>query len=125
MDLTRDQRNELSELSKLVLGGPSRWQKLLNRGYAETVTEEKEETIPGHTKEDGTEVPAKTRTVKVPKLSKGMVVKQVKHHTYETLLKLLQDMKKEYLERKAAWEKVQAMAKLQQEIQQKATGSAV
>ena len=123
MDFTKDQRLELNALSKLVLGSESKWQKLFKRGYLETDMEEKEELVPGQTNEDGTVTPDSTRMVKVPKLDKGMVKKFVKYHTYGSLLQLLQDMKKDYEEKKAAWEKAQAMAKLQKEVHDQASGA--
>ena|ERR1019366_7063550 len=125
MDFTRDQRTELNKLSKEILGSSSKWQKLLERGYFETITEEKEEEVPGQTNEDGTVTPPTKRTVKVPKLEKGMVVRVVKRHTYESLLALLKESKATFEVAKAAWEKAQEMAKLQKEVNDKASGSVI
>lgn len=120
MDLTREQREELNVLSKEMLGTPSRWQKLLTRGYYELLTEEKEEEIPG---ENG--APATTRKIQVPKLEKGMQVKVVKYHTYESLLNLLITMKKSRDEMYAAFEKAKAEQEAQKKVQEAAGGSSV
>lgn len=118
MDLTREQREELSKLSKELLGTPSRWQKLLERGYLELQTEEKNEEVPG---DNG--APSTTRKVQVPKLEKGMQIRTVKHHTYETLLALLIGMKKNKDEMYAAFEKVKKEREAAQRVQEMAGGS--
>lgn len=125
MDLTRDQREELKALSKEVFGNESKWKKLLERGYYHEETEEKEETVPGETKEDGTVVEATTRKVKVPILNKhGQRVKTVKYHTYESLLKLMVDFKKQMDEIKAQMKKQQDEQQAIQTAQRTAGGSA-
>jgi hypothetical protein len=120
MDLTREQREELNALSKELMGTPSRWQKLLERGYYETVTEEKDEEVPG---ENG--APSTTRKVQVPKLEHGMVVRTIKHHTYESLLSMLTAMKKSRDEMYAAFEKAKAEQEAAQNVQKAAGGSVV
>jgi hypothetical protein len=120
MDLTKDQRTELNALSKELMGSESKWKKLLDRGYLETVTEEKEEEIPG---ENGAE-PTK-RKVRVPKLEKGMVVRTVQRHTYESLRNMLVAAKKQKDEYTAAVAKIKAEHDAARKAQEAAGGSAV
>lgn len=111
MNLTKNQRNLLNQLSKDVFGSSSRWQKFIEKGVKQVVTEEKEETIPA---EEGKE--ATTRKISVPKLNdKGQTVTHIIHHTPESILEIMMEFKKQ----KDAWvkqmEEIQATNKKLQE----------
>lgn len=119
MDIPREQREQLNALSKELMGTSSRWQKLLTRGYLETLTEEKEEEVPG---ENGA-APTKT-TIKVPKLRNGMEVRETRFHTVESILALMTDMKQKRDEMHAAMKKAQEEHEASQKAQEAAGGSA-
>lgn len=100
-------REELNALSKELFGTSSKWQKLLNSGYSEVVTEEVTEYVPGE--KDGDE--GITRTVRVPvKRADGAPQSVVKRHTVESV-------KAYMLDRKEAMEKFKAMLQKQQDEQ--------
>lgn len=126
MNLTRKQLNELKALSKEVFGNESKYKKLLERGYYHEETEEKEETIPEETKADGTIVPAITRKVQVPILNENRQrVRTVVYHTYESILELMQNFKKQKDEFMAKWQKDKEDAETAKKAQEEAGGSAV
>jgi hypothetical protein len=105
MEIARSIRQELNALSKDVLGTSSRWQKLVNKGYTELVTEEVEETVPA---EKEGEQPT-TKRVQAPVLSPtGARQYVVKYHTVESVQQLL-------LEQKAQLDNIRAMIKKQNE----------
>ena len=87
---TKAIRKELDALSKEVYGTTSRWQKLINQGYKELVTEEKEETIPPE--KEGDE--PTTRTVKVPVLKNGSQQYVVKRYDESNIKEHLLEQKK-------------------------------
>lgn len=90
MNITREVRKELDALSKDVFGSSSRWQKLINKGYKELLTEEKEETVPGE-KDESTK-----RIVNVPILTTfGAHRHVVKYHTVESVKEFLLEQKKQ------------------------------
>src|SRR5580693_10476931 len=92
MEITRAERKELDLLSKDIFGSSSRWQKLINKGYDEMVTEEVEETVPA---EKEGEEPTK-RMVKVPVLAPNGTHKFVrKYHTIESVLEFMVEQKKQ------------------------------
>lgn len=104
-DLTKEEKGELSVLSKEVFGTRSRWQKLVNQGYPRLLTEEVTEFVPGEKEEDeGT-----TRKVQVPaKRHDGAMQSTTVRHTVESV--------KEYmLQRKEMLDKIRAEIKRQQE----------
>jgi hypothetical protein len=88
--ITGELRKELQALSKEVLGSSSRWQKMLERGTQELLTEDVTEYVPGKTDEDeGT-----TRVVKLPvKRKDGALQYVIKHYTPESLKAMLLDLK--------------------------------
>lgn len=86
MDITRNLRKELDSLSKEVFGTSSRWQKLVDKGYDELVTEEVTETVPAE--KEGDE--PTTRQVRVPVLSESGAKQFVrKFHTVESVREFL------------------------------------
>jgi len=90
MKITKLQRNELDGLSKTLFGSSSQWQKLVDKGYDELVTEEVEETVPA---EKEGEEPAK-RMVKVPVLSPGGSKQYIrKYHTLESVVEFMKEQK--------------------------------
>ena len=84
------ERKEIDSLSKAVFGSSSRWQKLINKGYSELVTEEVEETVPA---EKEGYVPT-TQKVKKPVLKNGALQYVPKHHTVESVLEYMVEEKK-------------------------------
>lgn len=77
--MDRKTREELNEMSQKVFGAASRWQKLINKGVAETFERERE--------------------VMVPTLNHGLVKKTftdrksvVKHYSVEEVRKFMQDI---------------------------------
>jgi len=88
MNLTRDQRTKLKELSLEVFGVSSYWQKLVD-GQVVLVTEKKSEIVPGV---DG--APDTTKEIDVPVLrDDGATQSVTKRHTPESALVLLLEMK--------------------------------
>lgn len=83
-------KQEMNALSKEVFGSSSRWQKLVNKGFAELVTEEVEETIPAdeNGENGGVEV------VRKPVLrSDGAKQSVMTRHTVESVKELMLKMK--------------------------------
>lgn len=105
-DLTREEKAELSALSKDVYGASSRWQKLINKGYDRLITEETTEYVPNAEDEskEGT-----TRKVQVPVLRKDGAKQSVR--TYHTV----DSIKAEMIERKAKLDEIRAIIKKQQD----------
>lgn len=104
-DLTREEKNELKTLSKDVYGASSRWQKLVNKGYAKLVTEETTEYVPGKDEnEEGT-----TRKVQIPVKRKDGAHQYV--HTYHTV----DSIKTEMVDRKEKLDQIRAIMKKQRE----------
>lgn len=86
MEISKNVRKELDALSKEVFGTSSRWQKLVNKGYDELVTEEVTETTPAE--KEGDE-PTK-KQVQVPVLTASGAKQYVrKHHTVESVKEFL------------------------------------
>jgi hypothetical protein len=79
--LTKKERNELDALSKEVFGATSRWQKLIEKGNQELVTEEVTEIVPAEKEE---EEPTK-RKVQAPVLKNGSKQYVTKHYTVESV----------------------------------------
>jgi len=86
--MDRKTRDELNSLSKQVFGTSSRWQKLVNDGFQEVITEDVTEQVP---QDDGTTV---ERVVKVPKKVNGAVQSVTKRYTVEGVMQLMLDLKK-------------------------------
>lgn len=109
MEINRKQRQELNALSKEVFGTSSRWQKVVDKGYLELLTEEKEVEYPSTT--GGENVKNMT---KVPVLT-SFGAQQIKriYHTVESI--------KEYmLEQKKAMDNVRAqIAQIQEQERKK------
>lgn len=128
MSLNRAQREELKALSLEVFGSSSRYQKLMNNGYSELVTEEIDEIVPGV---DGAEDTVKK--VKIPvKREDGALQYVTKYHTAESVKEYMLDLKKKQEEFKALMEKALAEQKARQEeqkaanaVQDQAGGSAL
>jgi CRISPR/Cas system CMR subunit Cmr4 (Cas7 group RAMP superfamily) len=88
--MDRKVKEELNALSAEVFGSSSRWAKLVDKGYTEIVTEEKEETTPIDSEGKGGEVVK----VRVPvKTASGAVQYVTKRHTIESVRELMLDMK--------------------------------
>jgi hypothetical protein len=104
-DLSHAEREELKTLSKEVYGASSRAKKLIDQGYAELLTEETTEYVPGKTEgEEGT-----TRTVKIPlKRKDGAKQSVITRHTVDSI-------KAEMLDRKAKLDEIRAIIKKQQD----------
>lgn len=123
-----EKRQELNALSKEVFGTSSRWQKLVNSGYAELVTREIEEAVPAAN--EGEE-PTK-QTVRKPVLTaNGATQSVIKHHTVESVEAYMLQRKEELAAYKAAILKMQAdqkaaqeQAELAKKIHAEAAGSA-
>jgi len=107
MQVNRTDRKELDALSKDIFGVSSRWQKLVEKGYSELVTEEKTETVPAE--KEGDE--PTTRQVKVPILTSfGAKQYVIKRHTLESVKEFL-------LEQKTQLDNIRAQIKKHQEEQ--------
>ena len=103
MNLTRNERKELDTMSKEVFGSTSHWQKLVNKGYIQQITEKKTETVLGV---DG--APDTTKEVDSPVLrADGAHQAVTKYHTVESIKALL-------LEMKTQRDKIMAMIQAQQ-----------
>jgi hypothetical protein len=125
----RKTREELSALSKEVFGASSRWQKLINNGTPELVTEEVTELVPGEKEEDE----PTERKVNVPvKRKDGAHQYQLKRHTVDSVREYMLVLKKKQEEFRAMIEKYQEEArkkqeqeKLEKSLQEEAGGSAL
>lgn len=108
----RQTRDELNALSKEVFGASSRWQKLIDKGYAEVLTEEVTEYVPAEVEgQEGTE-----RKVNVPiKRQDGAVLSTTKHHTVDSVRTYMLDLKKKQEEFQAMLAKLQADQNKKQE----------
>lgn len=101
----RKTRLELNALSKDVFGVSSKWQKLVEKGYLEEVTEEVTETVPAEKEGDA----PTTKTVRVPVLTaSGGKQSLLKRYTVETVREFL-------LERKKTLDTLRALLKKQHE----------
>ena len=118
MYLSKAEREELNALSLSVYGVKSRWQKLVEKGYPELLTEETEELVPA---EKEGEEPTK-RTVRVPVLKNGSQQYTLKRHTFESVKQLLTEQKTRMDEIRAQIKKLQedaAEKKKQEELAKK------
>lgn len=128
MYLPKEEREELSALSKEVFGTRSQWQKMVTKGYSELLTRKTSEVVPG---ENGAE--PTTRQIDVPILTPhGSKQYITKYHTAETVKTYMLGLKKhrddimamiqkQNEERKAKEEQ----AKLLKEVQTEHSGSAL
>lgn len=92
MQMTREERMKLNALSLEVFGTTSRWQKMVDAGHKELVTEEVEETVPAE--KEGEE--ATKRKVQVPVLTKtGGQQFTWKRYTVESILEFMTERKKQ------------------------------
>lgn len=89
MNLTRQQREELNQLSLEVFGSSSRWKKLVENGFNRPVVEEIEEEVPT---EDGKDVKIEKRTV-LSTYKNGAPMSKKTHHTPESIKELMIKMK--------------------------------
>lgn len=116
-------KQELNALSKEVFGTSSRWQKLVEKGYSEVLTEEVEETVPA---EKEGEDPTVQKVTKPIKTASGGFQSVTKRHTIdsvrELMLKIKQQredyvvrFKKMQEEQKAAQEKMELAKKIHDE----------
>lgn len=87
--ISKELKEELKTLSKEVFGSSSRYQKILDRGMLQPLTEEVTEYVPGETDEDE----GFTRQVQVPVKRNGMDVSVTKRPTPEELKQIMLDMK--------------------------------
>lgn len=101
----RKTRLELNALSKDVFGVSSKWQKLVEKGYAELITEEVTETVPPEKEGDQ----PTTKTTNVPVLTEsGGQQSILKRHTVESVREFM-------LERKKSLDILRALLKKQHE----------
>ena len=128
MDITRELRMELNQLSKEVFGVQSKWQKILKDGTTSVLTRTVTETVPGKEGEEPT-----TKQVEVPVLTdhgaKQLVTKRYSveeiHEMmlgYKNQLDAIRQIQKQQQEEKAAAEATQKALK---EVHDAAYGSAV
>jgi hypothetical protein len=113
MNITKIERKELDLLSKDVFGSSSRWQKFIDKGYDELVTEEVEETIPPE--KEGEQ--ATVRKLKMPTLLNGGKQYARKYHTIESVLEFMVEQKKQLdeLRSQIAKQREEAIAKFESE----------
>ncbi len=91
MYLPKEEREELSALSKEVFGTRNQWQKMITKGFSELVTKKTNEVVPG---ENGTE--PTTREVTVPVLTEyGAKQFVTKYYTPETVKEYMLGLKKQ------------------------------
>lgn len=87
----RKTRLELNALSKDVFGVSSKWQKLVEKGYLEEVTEEVTETVPAEKEGDA----PTTKTVRVPVLTaSGGKQSVLKRYTVDSVREFLLERQK-------------------------------
>lgn len=118
MNISKTLRNELDALSKELFGTSSRWQKLVDKGYDEVVTEEVEETVPAE--KEGDE-PTK-RKVQMPVLVGGSRQFVRKHHTVESVREFMEVQKIQLDLLKAQIKQAQEDAKKKQDEEKAAKG---
>lgn len=116
MEITHSLRKELDALSKEVFGTASRWQKMVDKGYKELLTEEVTETIPAE--KEGEE--PTTKVVKAPVLLNGSQQYIVKRHTLESVKEFLLEGKKQLDEVRAQIKKHQEEALTKKQAEEKA-----
>jgi hypothetical protein len=91
MYLTKEEREELSQLSKEVFGTRNQWQKIINDGNMELLTKNTVEIIPG---ENG--APSTTKEITVPILSEnGHKQFVTKYYTPESAKEYMLTIKKQ------------------------------
>jgi hypothetical protein len=112
MEINRLTRVALNHLSKEVFGTESRWQKLVDKGYSELITEEVNETVPAE--KEGDE--STTRKIRVPVLNKFGAKQFVKkYHTVESVMEFMQAQQKQLAELKAKFLAMQEEQKKKKE----------
>jgi hypothetical protein len=128
MDIPRELRMKLNDLSKEVFGVPSRWQKILKDGTTSVLTRRTFETVPGKDGEPDTQKP-----VDIPVLTdhgaKQLVIKSYTvdevyqlMFNYKIQLDAIKAVQKQQAEEKAAAE---AEHKALKDVHDTAYGSAV
>jgi hypothetical protein len=117
--IDRKTREELNALSKEVFRASSRWQKFVDNGVSELLTEEVTELVPGE--KEGDE--PTERKVKIPvKRADGAHQYFVKRYTVDEVRTLMLDLKKkqdEFREQIRLMQEEQKKQKEQQELQDK------
>lgn len=111
MEIKKLTRLALNSLSKEVFSSSSRWQKLVDKGYSELVTEDTTETVPAE--KEGEE--ATIRQVTVPVLVRGSQQFVKKFHTVESVMTFMQDRKKMMDDLRAKFEAMQEEQKRKRE----------
>ena len=128
MDIPRDLRLKLNELSKEVFGVSSKWQKILRDGTTSVLTRTVKETVPGKEGEEHTvkevEVPVLTPHGAKQLVTKRYTVEDIHSMLlgYKAQLDAIKAIQKQQLEEKTAAE---AKHKALKEIHESAFGSAV
>jgi len=129
MNLTREQKAELNELSKYVFGSTSKWKKLMEKGQLTAVTEEVTEYVPNETDPDAE---GTTRKVQVPVKVGNSPLSTVKRYSYEEVkeyLLTLKSKKDELMEKirqhQEEQRKKQEQEALQKKVQEELGGSAL
>lgn len=93
MNISKAQRKELDTLSKTLFGSSSRWQKLIDKGYDELVTEEVEESVPSEKEGEAPTV----KKVQAPVLSAAGARQYVrKYHTLDSIVVFLNEQKEQF-----------------------------
>lgn len=112
MNITKQMRQELGVLSKDVFGSSSRWEKLVDRGYTDAVTQEVDEVVPAE-KEGDEPTTKKTRQL-VSATKNGGTLYRLYFHDVDSI-------KTYMLERKVQLDNIrEMMRKSQEEAKQKA-----
>lgn len=98
MEISKNIRKELNSLSKEIFGTSSRWQKLVDKGYEELLTEDHEEVVPPAKEGDA----PTTNLIKKPVLNSFGAKRIVrKYHTVDSVKEYMLEQKKRIDEVKA------------------------
>lgn len=120
-------RKQLDALSKEVFGSSSRWQKLIDKGYTDLITEEVEEEVPSEV--EG-EAPTK-KTVTKPVLKNGAQQFITKYYTIDSAREymiaqkaVLDNIKAQIAKHRADQEAAKKAAELAKDVHNITAGSA-
>lgn len=115
-NISKKERLELNALSTEVFGTSSRWQKFVDKGYKEMVTEDKIEIVPPA--KEGDE--PTTKTVQVPVLTEfGSKRFGIKRYTVESIKEFMLKLKKQMDDIRALIQKQQEERKAAEEAKNK------
>jgi hypothetical protein len=125
------ERAQIADLSKLVFGSRTAWKKILEKGMLEHQTRTVDEVVPGKNGEPDT-----TRQVQVAVTQGKTPIKTTRYFTESQLVAYMVDRKEQFEKMMAQFKQQQAEAqaagqaakearRLEQEVHNHATGSAV